>query len=82
MAANGSALFRVELTTAVRYKIIFWKTKRHRLVVGADLQVNDDGSLVKRKKKKGIKLSSGGAKMKASLGILGVLVFGILFGSC
>lgn len=51
-------VFRVELATAVRYKNTFWKTKRHRLVVGADLEVNERGSLVKGKDNKGIKLSS------------------------
>lgn len=78
VSTNGSAVFRVELATAVRYKIIFWKTKRHRLVVAADLHVNDQGSLVKRKKNKGIKLSSGAAKIVGCLhfvGILGISVF-------
>lgn len=71
----------MELATAVRFKIIFWKTKRHRLVVGADLQVNDQGSLVKRKKNKGIKLSSqAAAKFKVKswfhlVGILGIFAF-------
>jgi len=78
VSANGSAVFRVELATAVRYKIIFWKTKRHRLVVAADLRVNDQGSLVKRKKNKGITLSSGAARIKGCfdlMGILGILAF-------
>lgn len=75
---NAKAVFRVELATAVRYKNAFWKTKRHRLVVAADLQVNDQGSLVKRKGNKGIKMSSAAAQVKGCLdlvGILGILVF-------
>ncbi|KAJ8420138.1 hypothetical protein Cgig2_033912 [Carnegiea gigantea] len=67
VSTNGSAVFRVELATAVRYKIIFWKTKQHRLVMAADLHVNDQGSLVKGKKNKGITLSSGAAKIKGCL---------------
>ncbi|XP_009358104.2 protein NDR1-like [Pyrus x bretschneideri] len=52
---NGSVNFRVDLATAVRFKIMFWKTKRHRLNVGADVQVNDSGGKVN---KKDIKLSA------------------------
>ncbi|GAB4846195.1 hypothetical protein Ancab_025193 [Ancistrocladus abbreviatus] len=60
---NGTAVFKVDLKTAVRYKIIFWKTKRHKLALGADLQVNAEGSLV-RSRKKGVKLTSGTAMQK------------------
>ncbi|XP_068311952.1 protein NDR1-like [Pyrus communis] len=52
---NGSVSFRVDLATAVRFKIMFWKTKRHRLNVGADVLVNDSGGKVN---KKDIKLSA------------------------
>ncbi|KMS98510.1 hypothetical protein BVRB_4g092030 [Beta vulgaris subsp. vulgaris] len=77
---TATAIFRVELATVVRYKHLLWKSKRHRLVLGADLKVNDQGSLVKRKGNKGIKLSSGAGKINNKgrfelLGILGILVF-------
>ncbi|KAB2615727.1 protein NDR1-like [Pyrus ussuriensis x Pyrus communis] len=52
---NGNVSFRVDLATAVRFKIMFWKTKRHRLNVGADVLVNDSGGKVN---KKDIKLSA------------------------
>ncbi|KMS98507.1 hypothetical protein BVRB_4g092000 [Beta vulgaris subsp. vulgaris] len=79
-ATATTAVFRVELNTLVRFKIVFWKTKRHRLDLKADLLVNEQGSLIKRKKKKGIKLTSGvGNSMSCSkfmlLGVLGVLIF-------
>lgn len=56
--ANGSAVFRVDLVTAVRFKIIAWKTKRHKIAVGADVEVNVNGTKVN---KKNIKLSSSGS---------------------
>ncbi|WCJ37211.1 Late embryogenesis abundant (LEA) hydroxyproline-rich glycoprotein family [Euphorbia peplus] len=40
--SNGSAVFRVDLATAVRYKAFLWKTKRHRINVGADLNISSD----------------------------------------
>ncbi|KAG7578025.1 hypothetical protein ISN45_Aa03g022540 [Arabidopsis thaliana x Arabidopsis arenosa] len=41
---NGSAVFRLDLKTQVRFKIVFWKTKWYRrLEVGADVEVNGDG---------------------------------------
>lgn len=76
-----TASFRVELNTSVRYKILFWKTKRHRLDLSAVLLVDETGSLIKRKKK-GIKFTSkawnsSGCNVMV-LGILGFLSF-ILF---
>ncbi|XP_048497853.1 protein NDR1-like [Beta vulgaris subsp. vulgaris] len=73
-------VFRVELATAVRYKHLLWKSKRHHLVVGADLKVNDQGSLVKGKGNKGITLISkaGNNNNKSRfelLGMLDILVF-------
>uniref|UniRef100_A0A1J3GR75 Protein NDR1 n=1 Tax=Noccaea caerulescens TaxID=107243 RepID=A0A1J3GR75_NOCCA len=50
---NGSAVFRVDLKTQVRFKIIGWKTKRYGIEVGADVEVNGDGV---KAKKKGIKM--------------------------
>lgn len=54
-ASNGTAVFRVDLQTAVRFRIIFWKTKRKKMMVSAVVDVNDHGTKVK----KGIKLKSG-----------------------
>lgn len=69
--ANKTALFRVDLATAVRFKIMAWKTKRHRLVVGADLEVDESGTKVKPKK--GAKLS--GARKNGCFSLqVGVLI--------
>lgn len=62
MAGGGKAVFRVDLATAVRFKILFWKTKRHGLVVGADFDVNDVGMKVT---KKGTRLKSGAPELFA-----------------
>ncbi|CAA0383110.1 Protein NDR1 [Arabidopsis thaliana] len=50
---NGSAVFRLDLKTQVRFKIVFWKTKRYGVEVGADVEVNGDGV---KAHKKGIKM--------------------------
>ncbi|XP_022139632.1 protein NDR1-like [Momordica charantia] len=55
---NGSAVFRLDLATAVRYKILFWKTKRDNLRVGAEVKVNAQGA---KEYPHGITLSSGAA---------------------
>ena len=58
LSTNKIVFFRVDLATAVRFKIMAWNTKRQKLMVGANVQVNDLGALVKiGKKKKGTKLS-------------------------
>ncbi|KAI3673778.1 hypothetical protein L6452_39908 [Arctium lappa] len=54
--AGGKAGFRMDLATAVRFKILFWKTKRHGVVVGADFDVNDVGM---KATNKGTRLKSG-----------------------
>lgn len=46
----GLAAFRVDLVTSVRFRILFFKTKRHRLVIGADFEVNDRGMNVDKVK--------------------------------
>ncbi|CAI9260352.1 unnamed protein product [Lactuca saligna] len=53
-------VFRVDLATAVRFKILFWKTKRHRLILGADFEVSDRGQKVQ---KKGTRLKSGAPEL-------------------
>ncbi|XP_076893237.1 protein NDR1-like [Bidens hawaiensis] len=66
-AANGG-VFRVDLTTAIRFKIVFWKTKRKRLVVGADFEVNDVG---KKKQYKGTRLKSGATEVVSGRVVIG-----------
>lgn len=57
---NGSgAVFRVKLEMTVRFKIVWWKSKRHHLVVTADVKVNGFGRKVE---KKGIRLTSAAPK--------------------
>ncbi|XP_057950572.1 protein NDR1-like [Malania oleifera] len=70
---NGSAVFRVDLETKVRFRILVFKTKRHGIKVGAPVEVNDQGTKVNRK---GIKLKSGAPDdgcHPALLGFLGIL---------
>ncbi|CAK9150285.1 unnamed protein product [Ilex paraguariensis] len=60
--SNGSlAVFRVDLVTAVRFRIIGFKTKRHKLDLKANVEV--DGTGDKLKKKKGIRLKSGAPEL-------------------
>ncbi|CAO2833497.1 unnamed protein product [Amaranthus hypochondriacus] len=72
-------MFRVELVTMMRYKSSIWKKKSH-LVVGANLEVDDHGSLVKGKHNKGVVLKSKGTRnSNGQFGfvcmLLGILVF-------
>ncbi|KAI3504444.1 hypothetical protein L1887_25914 [Cichorium endivia] len=60
IADGGHPVFRVDLTTAVRFKILFWKTKRHRLILGADFEVSNKGQKVQ---KKGTRLKSGAPEL-------------------
>lgn len=72
--SNGTVHFRVDLVTAVRFKIMFWRTKRHGLRVGADVVVNDSGGYVNPKNKNDIKLSAAPdhQMIKCLLGQVGV----------
>ncbi|KNA23693.1 hypothetical protein SOVF_022820 [Spinacia oleracea] len=73
------AIFRVELLTAVRYRKPLWKGKRHRLMIGADLKVNDQGNLVNR----GVKLKSNARRNdKLRFELVGILVIIIFIISC
>ncbi|XP_042028387.1 protein NDR1-like [Salvia splendens] len=54
--AGGEGVgFRVRVATRVKFKIMFWYTKRHRLEVAGDVQVDATGGKVG---KKGVKLKS------------------------
>lgn len=59
--SNGSVVsFRVRLATKVKFKIMFWYTKRHALDVAGDVQVNATGNKVS---KKNVKLKSGAPEL-------------------
>ncbi|KAA8523729.1 hypothetical protein F0562_010152 [Nyssa sinensis] len=76
--SNGSAVFRVDLATAVRFKIIAWKTKKHKLVVRAEVPIDGNG---KKDKKKGIRLKSSAPELgcyRAPAGLLIVISIFIL----
>ncbi|KAF6136228.1 hypothetical protein GIB67_001637 [Kingdonia uniflora] len=47
-------VFRVDLVTAVRYKVVFWKSGHHKMSVGGNVSVDDQGN---QSTKKGVKLS-------------------------
>ncbi|KAF8414083.1 hypothetical protein HHK36_002082 [Tetracentron sinense] len=53
--SNATVIFRLDLATAVRYKIMASKTKRHKMTVGGEVEVDEGG---KKAKKKGLKLKS------------------------
>lgn len=48
-AVAGRMWYRVDYATAVKYKILFWYTKRHRLWGGANVEIGDSGMKVYRK---------------------------------
>ncbi|GFZ06526.1 late embryogenesis abundant (LEA) hydroxyproline-rich glycoprotein family [Actinidia rufa] len=74
---NGSdQVLRVGLVTSVRFKIIFWKTKRHKLVVGAEVKVNEFG---KKEYEKGIRLRSGAPEPRCYPALpFGIIVYILL----
>ncbi|KAL5730940.1 hypothetical protein ACHQM5_003716 [Ranunculus cassubicifolius] len=74
---NGTTVFRVDLKTKVRYKIIFWRTKRHRIMVGNNVTVNGNGELVKRKEK-GVKLSCAHVHVNYFTRVVGIVGFALL----
>lgn len=49
-STNKTVYFRLDLATAVRFKIMAWNTKRHKLMVGANVEVNDLGVKVNKKR--------------------------------
>lgn len=73
---TAAVIFRVELATGVRYQVnTFFKSRRVRFVIGADLRINDEGSLVN----KGVELTSkAGRNIIGSFEMVGMLL-GILF---
>lgn len=69
---NGPAVFRVDMATKVRFRIMFWKTKRHRLMLGASVGVDDQGG--GKLGKKGIRLKSGAPERGGCCAQMGLLV--------
>ncbi|XVE80299.1 hypothetical protein DITRI_Ditri14bG0128800 [Diplodiscus trichospermus] len=75
---NGTGTFRVDMATTVKFKIMFWYTKRHKIKVGADVTVNASG--VNLDQRKGIKLKSMAApKMGSFCVVVGALVNFLIF---
>lgn len=75
---NGSAVFRLDLKTRVRFKVLFWKTKRHGIEVGADVEVNSEGA---KAQKKGIKMkkSDSSSLSRSSLPICVLMILLVFF---
>ncbi|TKY48978.1 NDR1 protein [Spatholobus suberectus] len=48
-AVDGRVVYRVDFATEVKYKILFWYTKRDRLWGGANVEINDSGTKAYRK---------------------------------
>jgi hypothetical protein len=74
---NGSAFFRVDMATALRFRIMFWKTKRHKLILWTSVEVDSEGAIPKDHQKKGFRLNSGppehgggGAQMGLLVGLM------------
>ncbi|KZV29520.1 hypothetical protein F511_00798 [Dorcoceras hygrometricum] len=75
--SNGSTVnFRVRLATRVKFKIMFWYTKRHQLEVAGDVAVGGGGEKVSNS---GIKLESGAAdRWSFSPSVIISIVFSII----
>ncbi|XVF70533.1 hypothetical protein PTKIN_Ptkin11bG0169100 [Pterospermum kingtungense] len=75
---NGTGTFRVDMVTAVKFKIMFWYTKKHHIWVGADVVVNaSNGAKVEPK---GIRLRSmAPKKMGRFCVVVGALVNFLFF---
>ncbi|CAN7047243.1 unnamed protein product [Brassica oleracea var. botrytis] len=75
---NGSAVFRLDLKTQVRFKVAFWKTKRYGIDVGTDVEVNEDGA---KANKKGIKMkkSDASASLKSYLPVCVLMNLLVIF---
>ncbi|OMO80553.1 hypothetical protein CCACVL1_12896 [Corchorus capsularis] len=71
VSENGTGVFRVDLETAVKFKIMFWYTKKQRIRVGGEVMVNASGIKVDHKK---IRLKSmASPKMGSFCVVLGAL---------
>lgn len=61
---NGSAVFRVDLKTKVKYKVIFWKTRRYKFEASVNLEVNEDGATKVKDKEDGIKMKKSDSSLR------------------
>ncbi|XP_049389084.1 protein NDR1-like [Solanum stenotomum] len=62
---NSKAIIRVDVSTKIRYKIIFWYTKRHHYFVENKVEIDDSGK-------------SSAQQISCCFGIFGFLLFVIL----
>ncbi|KAB2095951.1 hypothetical protein ES319_A01G075900v1 [Gossypium barbadense] len=73
---NGKRVFWVDLSTSVKFKIMFWYTKRHKIRVGANVTVNATGV---KDERKGIKLKSMAPRMGSFCVVMGSLLNFLVF---
>ncbi|KAI3976056.1 hypothetical protein MKX01_016739 [Papaver californicum] len=81
--SNGSCstMFRVDLDTRVRYKIMLSRTRRHRMRLGVNITVDDEGA---KSVKKGLRFSSAsshfnGITLVTNFLALMILYFGLVY---
>ncbi|KAK9133540.1 hypothetical protein Scep_013068 [Stephania cephalantha] len=73
---GGGAVFGVGVATAVRYRIVFWKTMRYRISLAGNVTVNDLGV---KSTEGGVKLSSSSSSLH--MGVVVMVVLGIFVNS-
>lgn len=71
---NGSAVFRVDMATALRFRIMFWKTKRHNLILSTSVEVDSQGAIPPPYQKKGFRLKSAAPEHGGGCALMGLLV--------
>ncbi|KAI3977240.1 hypothetical protein MKX01_035970 [Papaver californicum] len=79
--STSSAMFRVDLDTRVRYKIMLSRTKRHMMRLGVNITVNDEGA---KSVEKGFRFSSASSHFNGLILVrnllpLLILYFGLIF---
>ncbi|KAK9155854.1 hypothetical protein Sjap_003334 [Stephania japonica] len=70
-AAGGGTVFRVGVATLLRYRIVFWKTRRYGMSVAGNVTVNASGL---KSTEDGVKLSSSSPTLLCGLSRVGVVV--------
>ncbi|KAF4350876.1 hypothetical protein CsatB_012147 [Cannabis sativa] len=45
--AKGTVVFRLELTSTIRFRVSSWESKRHRMYANCDVDVGPDGLILK-----------------------------------
>lgn len=74
---KGSGVFWVDLSTSVKFKIMFWYTKRHKIKVGATVTVNATTGV--KVEHKGVKLKSMAPRMGSFCLVMGSLLNFLVF---